>query len=301
MNNDAMITELQRLHTEMLESQKVKNNLLQHKIIAVASLAAIALGFTNYKNETKIDADYVLCIIPFVCAYFDLRCYNETMRILVIACFLKHNDDPYEGYISELDAHYDKGIRYFFSMVDFAFFGMSFLFSFFLAIYASLLIFQKYDSIKGAAFLCSSIIAMIICYLVKYSFENGVVGLLSTAHKLKERLIINNKVIKKIIKNSYSKPEIRQLFSFLYQKDTFLFSSLKNGLFPAANLQIEFEYTGYNNVWVRDNIHIAHAHYINDYTEIAVKNVTAFADYFIKYQWRFEKILSGELDFNGSS
>jgi len=49
---------------------------------------------------------------------------------------------------------------------------------------------------------------------------------------------------------------------------------------------------------VRDNIHIAYAHYIKGYTEIALKNVTTFADYFNKHQWRFEKIISGELDFH---
>lgn len=108
----------------------------------------------------------------------------------------------------------------------------------------------------------------------------------------------NDKSIENLIKDAYSVQEIKGISSFLCQKYTFCFSHLENGLFPAANLQTESEYTGYSNVWVRDNIYIAHAHYINGYTEIALKNVTTFADYFIKHQWRFEKIISGELDFN---
>ena len=108
----------------------------------------------------------------------------------------------------------------------------------------------------------------------------------------------NNNSVENLIKNSYSAQEVDGIYSFLFQKNTFFFPRLENGLFPAAHLQTECQYTGYSNVWVRDNIHIAHAHYINGYTDIALKNVTTFADYFIKHQWRFEKIISGELDFH---
>lgn len=90
---------------------------------------------------------------------------------------------------------------------------------------------------------------------------------------------------------------IQAIFEFLNQQNTFKFPVLENGLFPAAHLQTESEYTGYSNIWVRDNIHIAHAHYINGDTQTAVKNITSFANYFIKYQARFEKIIAGSLDF----
>lgn len=92
--------------------------------------------------------------------------------------------------------------------------------------------------------------------------------------------------------------DIDKVFSFLNKKNTFIFPSLENGLFPAANLHAKSEYTGYSNVWIRDNIYIAYAHYVNGKTDIAIKNITAFTDYFIKHQWRFEKIIAGELDFN---
>lgn len=100
-----------------------------------------------------------------------------------------------------------------------------------------------------------------------------------------------------LIKSKYSKIEIKDIFQFLSKQNTFNFPALENGLFPAAHLQTESEYTGYSNIWVRDNIHIAHAHYINDDTKTAVKNITTFANYFIKHQSRFEKIIAGELDF----
>jgi len=95
-----------------------------------------------------------------------------------------------------------------------------------------------------------------------------------------------------------SPDDIQPILEYLQQKNTFYFPVLENGLFPAADLQTESEYTGYQNVWVRDNIHIAHAHYVNGDIVTAVKNIITFATYFIKHQWRFEKIIVGELDFN---
>ena len=92
--------------------------------------------------------------------------------------------------------------------------------------------------------------------------------------------------------------ELNSLLEKLHKKHTFNFPALDNSLFPAAHLQTETEYTGYSNIWVRDNIHIAHAHYINGHIEIAVNNIITLAHYFIKHQWRFEKIISGELDFS---
>lgn len=107
-----------------------------------------------------------------------------------------------------------------------------------------------------------------------------------------------NKILASFKEQKDSLQGLKDIFYYLEQKGTFYFPILENGLFPAANLQTESEYTGYSYVWVRDNIHIAHAHYINGYAEIALKNVTTFADYFIKHQWRFEEIISDELDFN---
>ncbi|MFZ2172253.1 MAG: glycoside hydrolase family 15 protein, partial [Methylococcaceae bacterium] len=111
-------------------------------------------------------------------------------------------------------------------------------------------------------------------------------------------MIEGNQILAKFTDSNNSLQKLNDIFHFLEGKGSFYFPILENGLFPAANLQTESEYTGYSNVWVRDNIHIANAQYINGYTEIALKNVSTFAAYFIKHQWRFEKIISGELDFN---
>lgn len=99
-------------------------------------------------------------------------------------------------------------------------------------------------------------------------------------------------------KNHYNHHDIQEIFSILSRNNTFSFQILPNGLFPAANLQETTLYTGYSNVWVRDNVYIAYAHYINGYIEIALKNLKTLAEYFIKHKWRFKKIIAGELDYD---
>lgn len=85
--------------------------------------------------------------------------------------------------------------------------------------------------------------------------------------------------------------ETDQVIAFLEYQDTFSFPSLDNGLFPAA---IAHESTGYQSIWVRDNIHVAHALFAVGKTEPAYKAVSTLASYFLKHRDRFDKIISGE-------
>ena len=55
--------------------------------------------------------------------------------------------------------------------------------------------------------------------------------------------------------------DAQRALDFLEQQGTFRFPTLPTGLFSAAAGEGgDFELTGYRSVWVRDNIHIAHAH-----------------------------------------
>tara|TARA_R110002111_G_scaffold256979_2_gene324567 strand:+ start:41228 stop:42523 length:1296 start_codon:yes stop_codon:yes gene_type:complete len=85
--------------------------------------------------------------------------------------------------------------------------------------------------------------------------------------------------------------ETEQLISFLEAQETFSFPALKNGLFPAA---IAHESTGYQSIWVRDNIHVAHALYAVGNEGPACKAMTTLTDYFIKHRDRFDDIISGK-------
>ena len=97
--------------------------------------------------------------------------------------------------------------------------------------------------------------------------------------------IINNSDLALRIKDSYTIEDIEKLGQFLGHQKTLKFPVLENGLFSAANTESSTEYTGYQAVWVRDNIHVAHAHYLwgtpSD-KQIAVRTVSSLADFFLK-------------------
>ena len=108
--------------------------------------------------------------------------------------------------------------------------------------------------------------------------------------------IINNKKLLKLIQFRYDLSGIRRVSDFLTSRETFNFSPLPNGLFPAAILGTETEYTGYANVWVRDNIFLAYSHYFADQTGAAAKTLNCLAAYFKKHKGRFEGIIEGTAD-----
>jgi len=109
-------------------------------------------------------------------------------------------------------------------------------------------------------------------------------------------MIIHNEQVHPFVLNNRSLQYPDQLAAFLHQQGTFYFPALETGLFPAAHLSARGHYTGYNNVWVRDNIYIAHAHYVVGKIDIAVKNVEAFLLYFQKHRQRFEQIIHEKAD-----
>ncbi|MGA8864570.1 MAG: glycoside hydrolase family 15 protein [Gallionella sp.] len=110
--------------------------------------------------------------------------------------------------------------------------------------------------------------------------------------------IVHNKTIGNLIEDHYSIDQCNEIYTLLIEQGTFDFHKLQNGLFPAASLQAEAEYTGYRHVWVRDNIYVALAHQLEGRSSIAVENVKTLARYFLKHKSRFEAIIDGTADFN---
>ena len=104
-------------------------------------------------------------------------------------------------------------------------------------------------------------------------------------------LIIHNEDLLDFIRTRYTPSHVEALFTQLLNQKALNFPRLNNGLFPAAVLDENREYTGYSNVWVRDNIHVAHAHYVWGKTDIAVENAQTLMEYFTKHRSRFENII----------
>lgn len=94
-----------------------------------------------------------------------------------------------------------------------------------------------------------------------------------------------------------SADDVRHLLEFLERQGTFRFPTLKNGLFSAAAGEGgEFELTGYRNVWVRDNVHIAHAHWQWGETEKAVAALKSLMAFYVKHKHRFTDIIEHLVD-----
>lgn len=109
--------------------------------------------------------------------------------------------------------------------------------------------------------------------------------------------IIQEKTLQKMIKSDYKIQDIQEIKAFLLEKGTLSFSSLDNGLFPAA-ASVDADCTGYKYVWVRDNIYVDYAHYLSGETEVAIKNLQTLMSYFKKFKFRFQKAIAGEIDLN---
>ena len=99
------------------------------------------------------------------------------------------------------------------------------------------------------------------------------------------------------LRTSYTAADIDLLTTMLHEQGTFNFPRLESGLFPAAvSGSPDLDYTGYDNVWVRDNIQIAHAHWLIGKNDIAVDTVRAVMKYFLRYRKRIDDVNAGVAD-----
>lgn len=110
-------------------------------------------------------------------------------------------------------------------------------------------------------------------------------------------VVIHNSEIKKLLREDYLLDQIEEIESRLNDAGAFHFPALSNGLYPAAVSHDEdYEYTGYHNVWVRDNIHVAHSRYVCGEIEPAVECVRSLAKFFTKYIHRLDAMIAGTAD-----
>ena len=95
----------------------------------------------------------------------------------------------------------------------------------------------------------------------------------------------------------YTIQQVRDLIAFLEEHGTFRFPALMNGLFSASvAIAEEFGYTGYHHVWVRDNVHIAHAHLVIGLPAVAARTAQTLLNWFKLQEPRFKAIINGQTD-----
>jgi Glycosyl hydrolases family 15 len=100
-----------------------------------------------------------------------------------------------------------------------------------------------------------------------------------------------NDEIGRLLADEYSLDRVNEIRELLDRSGTFQFPSLPNGLFSAALLGHDTKYTGYDAVWVRDNIHVAHALYRCGKAEPAARAIKSIGAFFNKYRHKFESII----------
>lgn len=90
---------------------------------------------------------------------------------------------------------------------------------------------------------------------------------------------------------------IEALCRFLKEKGTFDLYQLSNGLFPAASRECRTaSASGYENIWVRDNIHIAYACHEIGQKARARRCAMSLGAFFRKHDNRFRDVVNGKAD-----
>ena len=85
---------LDSLRNEIIEAQKGRLDLLTWKVILVAGLGGIGLGFNiGSDSQAIVSPHLVLGLILLVCLYVDALCRHLQLRILVISDFLEYCDE----------------------------------------------------------------------------------------------------------------------------------------------------------------------------------------------------------------
>lgn len=74
--------------TEIMEQQKIKVDILKWKLFLAAGLGAAGIGLAD-----RHAMPLLLALVPLACTYVDIICYHSDLRILVIAHFLRHQND----------------------------------------------------------------------------------------------------------------------------------------------------------------------------------------------------------------
>jgi hypothetical protein len=84
---------METLRTELIETQKIRSDLMKWKLLIVAGIGGAALGLSgNGGADTPGRAHYALAVIPIACVYVDLICRHLSLRNKAIGLFIGSRD-----------------------------------------------------------------------------------------------------------------------------------------------------------------------------------------------------------------
>jgi hypothetical protein len=101
-----------------------------------------------------------------------------------------------------------------------------------------------------------------------------------------------NPELRQLSRARYSGEDVAQIRDLLIKGGTLSFPALPNGLFSAASVNQHAAHTGYQAVWVRDNVYVAYSLFANGETGKAAATVLALADHFERQASRFDAVIA---------
>lgn len=309
------VDSLNLLKQEINQTLESEHDFAKWKLIVAAALGGTALGL----DKSSSAHIWLLLLIPFACAYIDLHLSQYQARILVLAQFIRRYQASGQGEdVDNALPNYEKYCEqlrstrgHFFDLGQFAHRLASFGLSIAAPAIAFLAFWQSPCPTGGLRERTLCALQAFLSWIPSLRHLWGtlvwLIGILAiwkvwSSHnqrleELKKGTVhVASQRLARMIQPLYSATEIQQIRSFLRQMGSLNFPALSNGLFPAAGFGGDKTKSGYSNVWVRDNIHIAHAHYVTGKTDIAVTTMSTLMQYFSKHQHRFTDIISGKAD-----
>ena len=100
-------------------------------------------------------------------------------------------------------------------------------------------------------------------------------------------IVVQNEKLLPYMTDHYDPARLRQLRRFLERHGTFKFAPLRTHLFPAAVVTRSTSQSGYQHVWVRDNVHVSHAFYVVGHVRAAAQIMSALMQFFARHRRRF--------------
>jgi hypothetical protein len=103
--------------------------------------------------------------------------------------------------------------------------------------------------------------------------------------------------IERMLSDRYRREDVAAITRHLVASGTFRFPVLPTGLYPAAPAQAkELACTGYRNVWIRDNVHVAHHFHVLGEHRKAARTVAAITRFLHTQRRKLDAIVAGTAD-----
>ena len=289
-----------KLPEEILKAHRTRADFLKWKLILVAALGAAGFGLGEKSQPVRL----LLALIPLVCIYADLLCTNLKVRVIVIGTF-------YADLRGDIYERYTQRNRSVFQTEDWALYYSTYVVCFLLV---GLGLFSKtfeglswqwvsswqwldpaqwpwhHPAKEDALLMFAGLLGFGLSLYTNAKSKR----LIETLSARADSHEVQSLKLGGLLRAEYTATQLQALASFLMRHRVFLFKSLPNGLFPAAASVGAKDVSGYQYVWVRDNVHVAHAHYVCGDTASAARALSALMKYFQKHQGRFSKIIDDQ-------